>query len=160
MLQSRARSYLLTALDATPDVLDRLLSGVTDTGVYDRRLAPDQFTLREILAHLADWTQIYRDRLVQTRDTNNGQLSAYDEGQLAIDRNYAQSDPQASLQRFRAGRQELLSVLKELSDEQWNRSAVHPEYGNVTVDDQLALIAGHDGYHLQEIARVLGDGSK
>lgn len=160
MLQSRARSYLLIALDATPDVLDRLLAGVTDSAAYDSRLAPDQFTLREILAHLADWTQIYRDRLVQTRDMENASLPSYDEGQLAVDHNYAQADPQASLQRFRAGRQELLSVLNGLSADQWNRSAIHSEYGSLTVDDQLALIAGHDGYHLQEIARVLGDGSR
>jgi len=63
MLPERTRHYLLLDLDSAPDVLARMLQGVTDPAVFDARPDPARFTLREMVAHLADWEAVFLRRL-------------------------------------------------------------------------------------------------
>ena len=52
--------YLLSALEGAPDVIAALLDGVPpDDALWDRRPDPERFSLREIVAHLADWDGVY-----------------------------------------------------------------------------------------------------
>lgn len=140
--------YLLAGLDAAPDVFDRLLQSVSD---WDKRPDPERFTLREMLAHVADWESVFLNRLRQTRDEENAVLVGYDEGQWAIDHDYAHADPVECLQCFRAGRRELIAFLRGLTPEQWTRVGTHTEAGPLTMFEQAALILGHDGYHARQI---------
>ena len=55
MLPERIHLYLLLDLESAPEALARLLADVTDPAAWDRRPDPDRFTLREMVAHLADW---------------------------------------------------------------------------------------------------------
>ena len=109
MLPERIRLYLLRGLETTPDLLDRLLGDVSDPAAYDRRPDPERFTLREVLAHLADWEEVFRRRLRQTLDEDNPKLLGLDEGKLAVERDYAHADPVECRARFRRGRAELLA---------------------------------------------------
>lgn len=140
--------YLLIGLGAAPDVFDRLLEGATD---WDKRPDPECFTLREMLAHVADWETVFLHRLRQTRVEENAVLQGYDEGQWAIDHNYAHADSAECLRRFRAERQEMVAFLRELTPEQWARVGTHTEAGPLTMFEQAALILGHDGYHARQI---------
>ena len=80
MLTERTRLYLLLDLESAPDVLARLLADTSEPAVYDRRPDPDRFTLREMVAHLADWEAVFLDRLSKTRDEENATLQGLDEG--------------------------------------------------------------------------------
>ena len=59
MMNERTRHYLLLDLESAPDVLARLLADMSDPAVYDRTPDPDRFTLREMVAHLADWEAVF-----------------------------------------------------------------------------------------------------
>lgn len=150
------RKYVLTALAGTPDVLEKLLQGLASNDpIWDYRPEPQRFTLREILAHLADWDPIFRARLIRTVKEHEPALDDIDEGQVAIDRDYAHQDPIANLKRLRQGREATTAFLRGLNDEDWDRAATKPPIGRVTVESQVALIVGHDGYHTQQIAQWL-----
>ena len=155
MLPERIKSYLLRDLEVTPDLLDRLLGEVTDPAVYDRRPDPERFTLREVLAHLADWEAVFLQRLRQTLDQDNPALVGLDEGRLAVDHDYAHADPAECRVRFRRGRRELLAALRGVTPGQWERVGIHSEIGLVSVETQAVMIASHDGYHLQQILEWL-----
>ena len=157
MLPLGPRKYLLASIAGTPDVLDALLQSLpaTDT-TWDRRLAPDRFTLREVIAHLADWNEVFLDRMIRTRDQDQPTLQGYDEGQIAVERDYAHSDPHANLARFRAGRTALTQFFHALTDAEWERIGLHTEIGPITLEAHAVLIAGHDGYHNCQVAQTLG----
>lgn len=155
MLPKKVKDYLLISLAGAPDVFDALLQGLTEEQA-DRRPDPDRFTIREALAHLADWEGVFRERLLQTRDEENATLQGYDEGQWALDHDYAHSDWRAQSRRFRKGREELVALLRSLTPDEWERSAHHTEAGPITTEQQAVLIAVHDGYHLQQIAQWRG----
>ncbi len=150
MLPDRIHSYLLLDLESAPETLTRLLAGVTDPAVWDRRPDPDRFTLREMAAHLADWEGVFLGRLTQTRDEENATLHGLDEGQVAVDNHYAHADPQECLTRYGAGRKEIVAFLRALSPAQWGRVGTHTEVGPLSTEAQVVLIAAHDGYHRQQ----------
>ena len=150
MLQEKIRHYLLVDLESAPDVLARLLPALTDPAALDRQPDPERFTLREMLAHLADWEAVFLKRLTQTRDEENPTLQGLDEGQIALDHDYAHADPQECLARYKTGRGKIVAFLRELSPDQWERVGTHTEVGPVTIDDQVVLIAAHDGYHRKQ----------
>lgn len=155
MLPEKVYRYLLIDLESAPDVLGKMLETVTNPSVYDRRPDPERFTLREVLAHLADWDAVFLGRLKQTRDDENPTLVGIDEGQVAIDNDYAHADPAASLTRYKANRAALVSFLQALSPAQWERIGNHTELGPITLSAQAILIGAHDGYHREQVVSWL-----
>lgn len=145
------RNYLFTALDSGPVLVAALLSGLTEKEA-DRRPDPNRFTIREILAHLADWDPVFFGRMQRTCAEDHPTLPGYDEGQWAIDHKYTQSDWREQLALFTARRQELTAFLRSRAAEDWARTADRPEIGILTLEAQAVLIPLHDSYHLRQIA--------
>ncbi len=158
MLPLRLYTYLLLDLDSAPDVLARMLRDITDPAAYDARPDPARFTLREVLAHLADWEAVFLRRLTTTRDEEDGVLQGLDEGQVALDHDYAHADPSECLARYKAGRTAIVSFLRALAPDQWQRVGSHTEIGPITLEAQAVLIAAHDGYHRQQTLCHVSEG--
>lgn len=161
VLPAFGTTYLLTALGGTPDVLDALLvHQIADDAVWDARPDPERFSLREIVAHLADWENVFLERLVRTRDEQTPMLPIVDPERLARERDYARHDPHQDLARFRAGRERLVGVLRALEPAQWERAGQivrgdPPVSHRVTLEAWAVQALAHDGYHTQQVARCL-----
>lgn len=145
------RDYLFTALEAAPAVLETLLRGLTDTEA-DRRPDPARFTLREILAHLADWDPVFLGRMRRMQLEDHPVLEGYDEGQWAIDHDYAHTDWREQARLFAERRAETVAFLRACTPADWPRTADRPEIGILTLEAQALLIPLHDAYHLRQIA--------
>lgn len=154
MLPEKARFYLMQGLEAAPVVIEKMVADSASVD-WDRRPDPERFTLREVVCHLADWEPIWLERIRRLAQEDEPHLLGYDEGQLAIDNDYARADPQHQLQRFREGRDELLAYLRNLPAESWERRGTHSEWQNITIAALATLILGHDGYHTKQIAEWL-----
>ena len=143
------KNYLLTALEAGPDLLETMIEGLTDAEA-DLRLDPERFTIREVIAHLADWEPIFLSRMQRICAEDRPKLISLDEGQLAIDHEYHKTVPQLELKRFREGRQTLLAFLREREASEWHRLGDH-FIGELTLEAIAFLPAIHDSYHLKQI---------
>lgn len=146
------RKYLLGALGATPHVLGFLLRGLSDEEA-DFRPDAERFSIREAVAHLADWDAIFLERLRRTRDEHEPLLLDIDEGQIALDHGYAQSEPFEQLQVLAARRAEIIEFARELSPDQWSRFCEHERAGRMTLEALATLIPLHDAYHLEQVAQ-------
>ncbi|HEV2474526.1 MAG TPA: DinB family protein [Chthonomonadales bacterium] len=161
MFPAVVRSYLTTGLKGTPDVLDRLLAALSrDDPRWDFHPDPERFSLREVVAHLADWEPIHIMRIERIRDENEPDLPSIDENQLAAENDYAYQNAQESLARFRSGRSQLMHVVETLPEAAWGKFGIRQYVGRVSIDAMLALILGHDGYHTQQVAQWLDLASK
>jgi uncharacterized damage-inducible protein DinB len=150
------KKYFLTALNATPEVLEAFLKPLpADDPRWDKRPDPDRFTLREIVAHLADWDPIFTERMEKTVNEELPYIPDRDEGQVALDHDYAHQDPHAALARFRTSRAATVLFLSGLADSDWSRSAVKEIHGPVTLERQAVLILAHDGYHMEQVVQWL-----
>lgn len=159
MLPERVYRYLLIDLESAPDVLGKMFETITGLTVYDRRPDPERFTLREVVAHLADWDKVFLGRMTQTRDSESPTLQGIDEGQVAVDNDYAHADPAESLARHKTNRAALVAFLRRLSPEEWERVGNHTELGPITLTAQAVLVGAHDGYHRQQALEWLNTGA-
>ncbi|BDI32959.1 hypothetical protein CCAX7_50100 [Capsulimonas corticalis] len=151
MFPYHVHKYLMGAVAGTPDLFDYLLLGMTDDEA-DFRPDPERFTLREAITHVADWDEVFLGRLNQTVSEDYPTLVGLDEGQVAIDRDYAHADWRQQLVYLRERRPKITALLRDLSAEQWERAGNHTENGRMTIADQAVMIAAHDNYHIRQIA--------
>lgn len=150
MTPERVRRYAITAMEGAPVVLDRLLDGITDAEA-DQRPDPERFTIREVIAHLADWEPIWTERLKAIAEQDGPFLPGYDEGQFAIDGDYAHSVLSEQAAKFRAGRGAMVRYAASVPPEAWGRRGRHGEIGPMTFADLVTLVLAHDGYHIRQI---------
>jgi len=161
-VEEKVHAYLLTystiAMENTPTILEKLLGGyAANDPVWDTRPSPERFNLREAIAHIADWNHIYSERIKTTLGEDNPLLPNCDENQIAIDRKYASSNPVDNLGRFVRTRHELVDLVKGLKASDFDRMAMREGLGPVRLDQQIAIIMGHDAYHVRQVMDYLGD---
>ena len=153
MLHAYARNYLLHGLGATPDVLDALLKDAA-TEDFDRRPDPERFTIREAVAHMADFELVWLERSTRSLNEERPELPDRDEGKMAIENDYAHTDVREQQALFRKRRGEFLEHLKGLPLEAWDRIGVR-YWGEISIEQQAVLVLGHDGYHTKQVVEWL-----
>ena len=113
----------------------------------DRSPGSNKWSLRELMAHLADCEIVFSWRIRQTLAGDNPALQPFDQDRWG-DR-YAAYDfasAQLTYEALRAWNVRLLSTLKL---EDLIRPASHPERGTLTLQIILETIAGHDRHHIK-----------
>jgi hypothetical protein len=146
--------YLMPAVELGPLTVKRLLQLIPERR-WDEALHRDRFTPREVVAHLADWEPIMRERL-RTAVTTPGQtITAYDEGKMAVDHGYRALDPREQAELYRTERRTTAEFLRSITPGQWRNTVHHPERGPQSVEDLANLILGHDLYHIEQLSEYL-----
>ena len=109
---------------------------------WDFRPDPARFTLREVVAHLADWEPIHLERLTRMLEEENPMLPDIDESKMAAENDYAHSDPRASLEWLRGGRLKVTKLLSTLLPGEWTREGDREKIGPVTVEIPDSIYRG------------------
>ena len=156
MLPDPARDYLINNLDNIPATVSALLSGLQGNDpAWDVRPDPERFSLREIIAHLADWDDVWRERFERTTNEDLPLLLRPDAGQRAQEQGYAEAEPRECLAHFRERRAALTGWLRSLPEDAWTCLARLDRMGDIPVAGLAVLALGHDSYHLRQAAEWL-----
>ncbi len=147
--------YLVRALEMTPRLAEREIRAAD--GAYDARPDPQRFSMREVIAHLADWEPIMLTRIKVGVDTPGGDIQAFDEGQMAIDHDYASSNPIERMGAWKQSRLATIDFIRGLAEEDFGKKVVHPERGDMSVGDIAHMLVSHDIYHLEQLATMSHD---
>jgi uncharacterized damage-inducible protein DinB len=142
------------ALALTPESLKRLIDDVKPEK-YEERVAPDRFNLIEMVAHLADFEDIFLDRMRSAQEFPGKTIVAYDPDQRAEEKHYATRNLHHEIEVFENRRRDTIEFLESLKPEEWGLAFKHPEYGDITIDEQVALMLGHDLTHLEQATHYL-----
>ena len=135
---------------STPAKLDVLLGRLSAEQI-DRKLAPNKWSVREVLAHLADCELAFGFRLRQAA-AGVELIQPFDQDDWA--RNYRAYSLSAALTTYRAVRAWNLAFIQSLTEEQKAQVVIHPERGTMTVWTIVETMAGHDVNHLEQIERI------
>lgn len=141
-------AYLL-ALRHTPAILERILDDVSPAR-YGDRVSEDRFSLLEMVCHMADFEDIYLERMRAALKQDGVQVPDVDEGKRAQDKKYDCRDLHKELEVLANRRRDTIDFLEGLTDEQLNRSFTKEGIGKVTIKEYLAILSGHDLYHLEQ----------
>jgi hypothetical protein len=150
-LRGRAPLPLLAAAPAT---LETLL-GRTPAPLLDRHPTAGKWSIREIVAHLADDELVgaYRIRLILSAPGTA--IQAFDQDVWARTGRYAETEVSAALGCYRQLRMANLALWHALTPEEWAAAGLHAERGWESVRDIAAYYAGHDLNHFAQIESIL-----
>lgn len=142
------------AIELTPATLRRLIDCIP-TERFGDRVAPDRFSLTEMVAHMADWEDLFLDRMRLAQEHPGSRIEVYDEGARAEEKQYATRDLQHELAVFENRRRDTLDFLKNLDPSEMSKTFMHPQRGEMTISDQAIMLLGHDLYHLDQTSQYL-----
>jgi len=161
----RAREYVAAVLDllgdrsplevlgSTAHLLDRAV-GTLSADEITRPEAAGNWSVRDVLQHLADSEVVWGFRLRMALGQDRPPLAGYDQDMWVARLHYEDADPREAMALFTALRRSNLRLVKAASPADLQRVAVHAERGEQTVDEIVRLNAGHDLVHLNQIARI------
>ncbi|MDI9641264.1 DinB family protein [Kamptonema cortianum] len=142
--------YLLMGLRYGPEAIRNVINTIPETK-WDTLTDTGRFTLREAIAHLADWEVILRERIEQTVATPGVNITGMDETERARDMKYRETNPREQADKFVAERRATIELVKTLTGTDFRKECQHNEKGTMTVADQVSMLLGHDIYHLEHL---------
>jgi len=143
-------AYLYPGLEFGPRIVARLVESLPASR-YDEKTDPNRFTLREAIAHLADWEPILRGRIETAVRQPGAPVQGLDEGMRADEMGYSKWDVREQLKAYADERAKTIAYLKTLAPEDWAKMITHNEKGPQSVSDQANQLLGHDLYHIDHL---------
>jgi hypothetical protein len=150
-----APSRVLRSLRKTPGILNALVSGVDQAQAETLRDGADGWNVVFSVCHMRDYEIVFAERVRLMLEQETPVLPAMDNEALIRANDYAHQDLQKVLADLIARRRALMQRLSALSESQWARRGVHPEFGEGSLLETCANGAMHDIDHLEQIARTL-----
>ncbi len=146
-----------------PALLERFRRGpeflaVVLTGVHgeeeDFVRSPGKWSIRQIVAHLADAELVAAQRMRQVIAEENPTLVAYDQDAWARNLDYARRKPKQSLETFRRIRAENYEFLKALPESAFDRAGSHTQLGKKTLFQMVEGLAAHAESHARQVQEI------
>jgi uncharacterized damage-inducible protein DinB len=148
-----ATETLLSAYEAAPERIARAIAGLSPEEL-SRRVLPGKWTIREIVAHVADSEICGALRIRLTLSQPGSPLPAYDQDRFAGALAYAEFDAtllSETLELFGRLRAVTSRLLRRAGDADWKLTGIHREWGEMTLRQLLELYADHGERHLSQI---------
>jgi hypothetical protein len=132
------------------------LAGITEAEL-DARPAPEEWSAREVVHHLADSEMTSAIRLRKLLAEDDAVIVGYDEPEFARRLHYDRPI-EASLEALAAARRTTAEILDRLDDAEWRRMGTHTESGPYGVEDWLRIYAAHAHEHAEQISKARASG--
>jgi hypothetical protein len=145
---------LITSLENAPSIVIPLIREVPTT-ILKRRPQPHKWSAHEHACHLAAVHPLFFSRLDLILSEPSPHIIPYfpdvddEEGALL------KVDLGEAMDRFARDRHQLVERLKQLSPEDWLRTAEHAEYSHYSVFIMFRHLALHDMLHAYRIEELL-----
>jgi hypothetical protein len=142
------------------DLLERFRRGaemvaVSITGAAGAELdwapEPGKWSIRKIIAHLADSEVVATTRFRHVIAEENPRLEAYDQNAWAEKLDYDRRKTSQALESFRRTRAENYELLKDLPVEAFDRVGFHAERGQETLKQMMQRNADHAESHAAQL---------
>ena len=148
-----SQRWMLKALHEAADELQSELLGFGEEELC-RRPAPDEWSLKEIAAHLRDAEACFLERLELIISENEPHLPDIDVDQYVLERDYQSLDVYGVLREFSGLRHRSSSLLWSLEPSEWEREGLHPYRGCLSITQVARDMNEHDLGHLWQVRRL------
>jgi hypothetical protein len=146
------RQQYIDAIRSLPQQLEAVVLPLSEADL-DKQFE-SEWTVRQIVHHVADSHMSANFRFRKPLTEDRPDLMVYDQAAFALLPDY--SLPIApSLDLIRGLHVRFVALLEALSEEEWQRTGVHPDWGEVTVEEVARRYAEHGQIHLDQIDKVL-----
>jgi hypothetical protein len=135
------------------ELLATVLTGAAGEEV-DFAPEPGKWTIRQIMAHLADSELVGAHRLRLVIAEDNPTLTAFDQDAWTRNLDYSRRKPTQSLDTFRRLRAENYELLKGVPEGGFDRIGAHTENGAMSLRRLLQGYADHAESHARQVQTI------
>jgi len=152
-MTSSERKEKIAKIQSFPAEAEGAVKGLTDQQL-DTPYRDGGWTPRQVIHHLADshMNAFIRMKLILTE--NNPTLKAYDQEEWAKRADSVKLPVHGSLSILKGLHERWTALLQNAADNEWSRTAIHPESGPVTLESLLNTYARHGANHVQQIMKL------
>lgn len=143
----------LAAFADAPTQITAALTGLDNVQIHFSP-AEGEWSINEIIVHLADAEVFYYERMRKTIAEDSPSISSFDENAFASRLSYSTQSFGLGLALFAALRNSSAALLAMLPPEAWERACDHPERGVMTLYDIFTASLGHGNAHLEQIEKL------
>ena len=115
------------------------------------------WTVLEVVCHLRDFEEVVRFRIRMLSTEDAPRFPIWDHDALVTENAYNHQDLQEVLHTLLKSRKALQETFTALPAELWERTGVHPEYGDYSMTDVALQVGWHDVNHMEQITRILNE---
>jgi hypothetical protein len=145
---------IIMALENAPAIILPLVREVP-LDMLKRRPQPEKWSAHEHACHLAEVHALFFSRLDLMLNESHPRIRAYNPDVEMEAGALLKVNLDEALERFSSDRTRLVERLKQLSDEDWKREAVHEEYAHYCILIMFRHVALHDMLHAYRIEELL-----
>ena len=145
---------VIAELENAPAIIIPLIREVPKS-ILKRRPRAGKWSAHEHACHLAEVHPIFFSRLDSMLREERPRITAYDPERDMEEGALLKMDLYESMERFSRDRRRLVEKLKELSPDDWRRTAEHEEYAHYSVFIMFRHLALHDMLHAYRIEELL-----
>ncbi len=152
-MTSEERRKKIDMIRALPSALEAAVKGLNDKQL-DTQYRDGGWTVRQVVHHLADahMNAFVRMKLILTE--GKPAFKPYDQNAWAALPDTTEMPIGVSLEILRGLHDRWSKLLDRVADGEWGRIGVHPERGEVTLESQLNVYAGHGEKHVEHITNL------
>jgi|SRR5579884_2922881 len=152
-LSDDARRAAIDSIARLPVAFRKAVDGLDDRQL-DTPYRPGGWTVRQVVHHVPDshMNALIRVKLALTEDTPT--IKPYNEAEWAKLEDARSTPIETSLSLLDALHDRWVRVLRAMSPADFRRTLLHPENGEMTLDDVLAMYDWHGRHHTAHITRL------
>jgi len=136
------------------DFLAVVLSGVSADDL-SAKLVPGKWSAHEQLAHLARYHQIFLQRIERILTERMPEFPRYRAEEDPEWAAWSSLPTQQVLVRISSMRAKLMARLRSLSEEDFQRTGVHPKFGEMSLSLWLEFFLVHEAHHLYAVLQLV-----
>ncbi len=144
---------LVNRLATIPISITRITNASSEEDIHTPPVQ-GQWSIAEIFAHLRVSDDILMPRVYAILIREQPQLPAYNERYWAEVAGYAGADFHPSLMLFTLRRAELVDVLRQLPERDWQRIGLHEERGPISLLEMVRGWVEHEEEHYAQMTNI------
>ena len=113
--------------------------------------SPGEWSQAYVIHHLADCDAHFLVRFLNVLSVDKPAIVSFDEATFPVALRYEGRSVAVSLAAIEASRAHLVDILKQLNPEDWNRTGIHSELGELTLSEILQSTINHRVNHIDQI---------
>ena len=127
-----------------------------DASELHSALGEGEWSPHQVLAHVAAADSLaFVPRLKRIASENHPELPSWDEGAWMDTEYDTEVEVDALLEMFDAARREGLDLIRDLAEDDWNRTGRHPSQGDRTLQWWLEYSVSHADDHLNQLSATV-----
>jgi hypothetical protein len=147
---------LIDRLRTQHEAISILISTIDNRRLQMKPL-PGKWSIKDNIAHLTRYQQVFTDRIHQILDTDSPFFERYKAEDDSGFENCRNRDTEALLENIASERQVIFNLITQLNDNEIQRIGIHGKYGQLTVLQWTEFFLLHEAHHLFTIFQLAND---